>query len=81
MRSQVQQIFKATPREKQVLMFSATINAATREVCKKFTQTVRMRFYFIYLLLLFLHEDKKRVDPQKPWEKIICLSDTCLDYS
>ncbi|KAL7748439.1 Suppressor of the cold-sensitive snRNP biogenesis mutant brr1-1 [Sorochytrium milnesiophthora] len=36
MRSDVQTIFKACPREKQVMMFSATFQPETREVCKKF---------------------------------------------
>jgi len=38
MRQTVQKIFRATPKEKQVLMFSATISEATRKVCLKFTQ-------------------------------------------
>lgn len=42
MRQQVQKIFKRTPKDKQVLMFSATINKDVREVCKKFTQNVRV---------------------------------------
>ena len=35
-RCTVQQIFVATPQEKQVMMFSATIPGETRLVCKKF---------------------------------------------
>jgi len=38
MRRDVQQIFKATPHEKQVMMFSATMAKEIRPVCKKFTQ-------------------------------------------
>jgi len=38
MRRDVQEIFKATPHEKQVLMFSATLNKEIRPVCKKFMQ-------------------------------------------
>ena len=38
MRRDVQSIFKATPHEKQVLMFSATLSKDIRVVCKKFTQ-------------------------------------------
>jgi len=38
MRRDVQQIFKATPHEKQVMMFSATISKEMRVVCRKFTQ-------------------------------------------
>jgi superfamily II DNA/RNA helicase len=41
MRSDVQGIFKATPREKQVMLFSATIDKDMRAVCKKFSKDVR----------------------------------------
>jgi ATP-dependent RNA helicase UAP56/SUB2 len=37
MRRDVQQIFRATPHEKQVMMFSATLSKEVRPVCKKFT--------------------------------------------
>jgi ATP-dependent RNA helicase UAP56/SUB2 len=36
MRSQVQKIFVETPHEKQVMMFSATIEGELRGICKKF---------------------------------------------
>lgn len=36
MRRDVQQIFLETPKKKQVMMFSATMNADSRTVCKKF---------------------------------------------
>lgn len=36
MRRDVQEIFKKTPHEKQVLMFSATLSKEIRPVCKKF---------------------------------------------
>jgi len=39
MRKDVQEIFKATPHEKQVMMFSATLNKEIRPVCRKFTQS------------------------------------------
>ncbi|XP_015789119.2 spliceosome RNA helicase DDX39B [Tetranychus urticae] len=38
MRKDVQEIFKATPHEKQVMMFSATLSKEIRPVCKKFMQ-------------------------------------------
>jgi ATP-dependent RNA helicase UAP56/SUB2 len=38
MRSDVQKIFMQTPREKQVLLFSATMSKDIRPICKKFTQ-------------------------------------------
>jgi len=37
MRKDVQEIFKATPHEKQVMMFSATLSKEIRPVCRKFT--------------------------------------------
>jgi ATP-dependent RNA helicase UAP56/SUB2 len=38
MRRDVQEIFRMTPHEKQVLMFSATLPKELRSVCKKFMQ-------------------------------------------
>lgn len=40
MRRDVQEIFKSTPHEKQVMMFSATLSKEIRPVCKKFMQDV-----------------------------------------
>jgi ATP-dependent RNA helicase UAP56/SUB2 len=37
MRRDVQAIFRATPHEKQVMMYSATLSKEVRPVCKKFT--------------------------------------------
>lgn len=48
MRRDVQEIFKMTPQEKQVMMFSATLPKELRVVCKKFMQEVR----FLFLLPL-----------------------------
>lgn len=42
MRADVQAIFKLTPHEKQVMMFSATLNAEMRAICKKFMSNVRV---------------------------------------
>ena len=36
MRSDVQEIFKATPHDKQVMMFTATLSKELRALCKKF---------------------------------------------
>jgi len=44
MRKDVQQIFKATPHEKQVMMFSATLDKEVRAICKKFCQDPREIF-------------------------------------
>jgi|ERR1712216_103196 len=38
MRGYIQKIFLATPKKKQVMMFSATLNTEIRGVCKKFMQ-------------------------------------------
>ncbi|CAL1280509.1 unnamed protein product [Larinioides sclopetarius] len=38
MRRDVQEIFRSTPHEKQVMMFSATLSREIRPVCKKFMQ-------------------------------------------
>merc|ERR1712042_387380 len=38
MRRDVQNIFRATPHEKQVMMFSATLSKEVRPICKKFMQ-------------------------------------------
>ena len=49
MRRDIQEIFKMTPHEKQVLMFSATLNAKIRPLCKKFMQDVS---FFLNSILL-----------------------------
>ena len=41
MRRDVQEIFRATPHHKQVMMFSATLAKEIRVTCKKFMQNVR----------------------------------------
>ncbi|RXH92069.1 hypothetical protein DVH24_021092 [Malus domestica] len=48
MRRDVQEIFKMTPHDKQVMMFSATLSKDIRPVCKKFMQDVMShgRIYF-----------------------------------
>ncbi|MBA0647304.1 hypothetical protein Goklo_015200 [Gossypium klotzschianum] len=43
MRRDVQEIFKMTPHDKQVMMFSATLSKEIRPVCKKFMQDVMFR--------------------------------------
>lgn len=47
MRADVQEIFKMTPHDKQVMMFSATLSKDIRPVCKKFMQDVRL--FYLYL--------------------------------
>eukprot|EP00163_Fabomonas_tropica_P019058 TRINITY_DN3351_c0_g1_i1.p2 TRINITY_DN3351_c0_g1~~TRINITY_DN3351_c0_g1_i1.p2 ORF type:complete len:205 (+),score=58.55 TRINITY_DN3351_c0_g1_i1:553-1167(+) len=46
MRRDVQEIFRATPHEKQVMMFSATLAKEIRPVCKKFMQDVRQYCHY-----------------------------------
>lgn len=50
MRRDVQDIFKMTPHEKQVLMFSATLSKEIRPVCKKFMQLVNLSYLFCYFI-------------------------------
>uniref|UniRef100_A0A0E0FN03 RNA helicase n=1 Tax=Oryza nivara TaxID=4536 RepID=A0A0E0FN03_ORYNI len=45
MRRDVQEIFKMTPHDKQVMMFSATLSKEIRPVCKKFMQDVMLTRY------------------------------------
>lgn len=40
MRRDVQEIFRSTPHDKQVMMFSATLSKEIRPVCRKFCQDV-----------------------------------------
>ncbi len=42
MRGDVQDIFKMTPHDKQVMMFSATLSKEIRPVCKKFMSDVSL---------------------------------------
>ena len=43
MRADVQSIFKMTPVEKQVMMFSATLPKDIRPVCRKFMIKVTLK--------------------------------------
>jgi ATP-dependent RNA helicase UAP56/SUB2 len=45
MRKDVQSIFMATPHEKQVMMFSATLDKEIRPICRKFCQNVATVFF------------------------------------
>lgn len=45
MRYDVQEIFKMTPHQKQVMMFSATLSKEVRPVCKKFMHNVSARVW------------------------------------
>lgn len=39
MRLDIQSIFKATPHEKQVMMYSATFKPEVRSICRKFMKS------------------------------------------
>lgn len=52
MRRDVQEIFRITPHEKQVMMFSATLSKDIRPVCRKFMQDVSDRLRFINLRIV-----------------------------
>lgn len=58
MRADVQAIFKKTPHDKQVMMFSATLSSDIRPVVKKFMRDVRLAVGFdldgsLYALCLY----------------------------
>ena len=57
MRRDVQEIFRNTPHEKQVMMFSATLSKEIRPVCKKFMQDVGLLINITGLLKISSHED------------------------
>lgn len=46
----MQEIFKMTPHDKQVMMFSATLSKEIRPVCKKFMQDVMFSCQFQFEL-------------------------------
>ena len=45
MRKDVQDIFKQTPHDKQVMMFSATLSTEIRTVVKKFMHNVGVQYF------------------------------------
>jgi superfamily II DNA/RNA helicase len=54
MRKDVQEIFKMTPHDKQVMMFSATLSKEIRPVCKRFMQEVMFHGqYYLNLEVCF----------------------------
>lgn len=50
MRKDVQAIFMATPHEKQVMMFSATLDKEVRPICRKFCQNVKHKRIFEFIV-------------------------------
>ena len=58
MRRDVQEIFRATPHHKQVMMFSATLAKDIRATCKKFMANVprvQLNLYVLLFMFLFLY--------------------------
>jgi len=77
MRGDVQSIFKATKFEKQVMMFSATLSAAVRPICKKFMQDP-MEVYVDDETKLTLHGLKQhyvRLEDKEKNRKLLSLLD------
>jgi len=68
MRRDVQDIFRLTPHEKQVMMFSATLSKEIRPVCKKFMQDP-MEVYVDDEAKLTLHGLKQHYSKLKDSEK------------
>ncbi|GKU87251.1 hypothetical protein SLEP1_g1686 [Rubroshorea leprosula] len=56
MRRDVQEIFKRTPHDKQVMMFSATLSKEIRPVCKKFMQDVMFHGHYYFNLDVFFYK-------------------------
>lgn len=69
MRKDVQEIFKSTPHEKQVMMFSATLSQEMRAVCKKFMQDP-MEIYVDDSKLTLHGLQQVRAPCLCPWEKM-----------
>ena len=59
MRRDVQEIFRATPHEKQVMMFSATLSKDIRPVCKKvsFLYMSNSDSFFFSIFDVYGHDD------------------------
>jgi ATP-dependent RNA helicase UAP56/SUB2 len=81
MRRQVQEIFKKTPHEKQVMMFSATISDAARNICRKLSR--KAEEIFVDDKKLTLHGLQQHFVELKEDEKIRKLNDLldALDFN
>jgi len=51
MRADIQKIFRMTPHDKQVMMFSATLSDQIRPICKKFMHNVNTSSLLLFSLL------------------------------
>jgi superfamily II DNA/RNA helicase len=63
MRRDVQTIFKLTPHEKQVMMFSATLDKEVRAICRKFCQNVSHFFSLNVPAPFLLYQDQASLIP------------------
>merc|ERR1719242_1262193 len=81
MRRQVQEIFKKTPHEKQVMMFSATISESARAICRKLSR--KAEEIFVDDKKLTLHGLQQHFVELKENEKIRKLNDLldALDFN
>jgi superfamily II DNA/RNA helicase len=61
MRKDVQGIFKMTPHEKQVMMYSATLDKEVRPVCRKFCQDVSIASSVCVVGVVVLSRDPSSV--------------------
>ncbi|KUF95057.1 F-actin-capping protein subunit alpha-2 [Phytophthora nicotianae] len=75
MRRDIQEIFKATPHDKQVMMFSATLSKEIRPVCRKFCQDpmeiyvddeTKLTLHGLQQYYIKLEESEKN---QEPWTR------------
>ena len=57
MRADVQKIFKKTPCDKQVMMFSATLPNETKDICKKFMRKP--------VEIIVIEENKEHLEKKK----------------
>jgi len=80
-RRQVQQIFVKTPRDKQVMMYSATISPEARQLCRKMSTKAEEIFIDDKKLILHgLQQHFVRLDEQEKIRKLTDLLDV-LDFN
>lgn len=78
MRKDVQEIFRSTPHEKQVMMFSATLSKEIRPVCKKFMQDVGTT---LFRLNLSPHSDPRCNEETKLANGVLLTKNSSCSYS
>jgi ATP-dependent RNA helicase UAP56/SUB2 len=77
MRKDIQDIFRATPHEKQVMMFSATLSTDIKSICKKFMHNPLEIFINDSKLILHgLHQYYVKLEENKKNRKLVDLLDT-----